>query len=633
MFIPLMTIASLLAAVVPSPVATPATGTALPASVASPAPQATAISTAAPHLIALPRSAAGLVLPPVPAIGPTFAPGLPALPSGDIAGTNGLFVGISLDDAVAMSLARNTDLAISQSNRRIAAFQIVAAKGAYDVNFELQPKYSYEKDPAISSFQSGPDGAPIQQIIEGATGGFTGNTTRGGHYSITSTAQRVDSDSTFNSYEPYYQTALALQFTQPLARGLNIDANRRQLQLSRINLDLSADNALLTASMSVNNVLVAYYNLVAAWKNVGIQEDALLAAKAQSESNSRLVRQGQAAPVDVIESDTQVDEFQDDVYSAIANVASLQNTLKQLVLSDPADPIWTANLVPTSPVSTQINEPKVDDLVATALGKRPEVAQLRENLRSENVNVAYFKDQTRPQIDLNLNATENGFAGAPTNPAQNPFVAVIGSETTAINSLITRSNANNPGLAPLSPISLSALDTPLEPGTIGKIGASYGTALQAKFPYYSIGATIGFPLQNRTAKANLAAEEERRRSIQVQEVAVIQRVQFEARNAVQQYRSSRSRLIAASAAREAAEQVAQSELRKFRAGQSTTFLVLQREVTLANERNRELQAQSDVQKALVEIDRVSGNILTKNNVDVNTLGTAPVSKVPPLLGH
>ena len=596
---------------------------------ASPTPSP--IATAVPNLIALPGSTNGLVLPPVPGVGPTFAPGNEPKPSGDIAGTGGPFVGISIDDAVGMALARNTDLTVSQSNRRIAQYGIVAAKGAYDVNFVLQPQYQFEKQPALSSFNAGPNGTPVQQITEGASGGFTGNTARGGRYQITTNAERIDSNNSLNSYEPYYQTALSLQFTQPLARGLNIDANRRQLQLAKINADLSSDNALLTASNSVDNVLVAYYNLVAAWKNVAIQEDALLAAKAQSESNARLVKQGQSAPVDVVESDTQVDAFQDDVYSAIANVASLQNTLKQLILSDPADPIWTANLVPTSPSSTQIAEPKVDEIVAQALMTRPEAAQLRENLREENVNVAYQKDQTKPQIDLNLNITENGFAGQPTSPQTNPFFSIIGSETTAINSLITRSNANNPALVPLVPISAAALEAPLYPGSVGGLGESYKTALQGKYPQYTLSATIGFPLQNRTAEANYRAELERRRSITTQEVALIQRVQFEARNAVQQYRSSRSRLIAAAAARIAAERVASSELRKFRVGQSTTFLVLQREVALANQRSRELQAQSDVQKALVELDRVSGGILKDNNVDVNALGMGPSAHVPALI--
>jgi outer membrane protein TolC len=596
---------------------------------ASPAPAGSPVPLATPGLIAVPGDNSGLVLPPAPAVGPLV--GTPkSLPSGDIAGTTGPLVGITIEDAIGMALHRNTNLAVSQSNRRIAAYEIVAAKGAYDVKFQLQPQYQFSQQAAVSTFQAGPDGAPVQQVTAGANAGFSGQTSTGGSYSISTLAQRVDDNATLNSYNPYYQTALALTFSQPLARNLAIDATRRQLQLSKINLDQSNDNALLTASNTVDNVLTAYYNLLAAWKNVGIQEDALRQAKAQSESNTRLVRQGAAAPVDVVESDTQVNEFQDDVYAAVANVASLQNQLKQLILSDPADPAWTANLVPLSPQLEQPAEPAVDDLVIAALRARPEVAQLRESLRAEDVNVAYFKDQTKPQIDLNLGVTENGFAGAPTPPLINPFVGIFAAQITSIDQLIARVNSLTPGLTPLLPINQSLLNTPLFPGTVGGIGQSYQTALEGKFPQYSIAATIGFPIRNRTAEADYKAELERRRQVQTEEVALVERLQTESRNAVQSYRSARSGLIAATAARRAAEIVAASELRRFRAGKSTTFLVLQREVTLANERGRELQAETNVALALVQIEQVSGAILPNHGVDVGTLGTGPQGSVPNL---
>jgi outer membrane protein TolC len=333
-----------------------------------------------------------------------------------------------------------------------------------------------------------------------------------------------------------------------------------------------------------------------------------------------------------VESDTQVNEFQDNVYSAIANVSSLQNQLKTLILNDPADPAWTANLVPLSPMAEQPTEPGIDELVIAALRARPEVAQLRENLRAENVNVAYYKDQAKPQIDLNVGITENGFAGAPTAPAANPFIGIFAAQFNSINALIARVNDLTPGLTPLPPLSPTLLSAPLYPGTVGKFGQSYLTALEGKFPQYSVSATVSFPLRNRTAEADYRAEVERRREVETQEVGLIGRVQSEARNAVQSYRSARSRLIAASAARRAAEIVAASELRRFRAGKSTTFFVLQRQVTLANERGRELQAQADVQRALVEIEHVSGAILRDHGVDVGTLGTAPQGTVPNLLG-
>jgi HAE1 family hydrophobic/amphiphilic exporter-1 len=604
---------------------------ALPAPTAAPAPAPSPLATARPSLISTPKSTKGLVLPPVPDVEPGFRASKEPLPSGDIAGAEGPFVGLAIDDAVSMALARNTDLAISQSNRRIAAFQIIAAKGAYDTIFQVQPSYQMQVQPPVSPLQSGPNGGPITQITAGAQAGFSGLTTSGGSYKIFSSAQRTDSNFLYNGFDPYYETAIGFQFTQPLARNRAIDANRRQLQLARVNRDLSDDNAALQASNTIDNVLNAYYNLVAAWKNVAIQEDALRQARAQSESNGRLVRQGAAAPVDVVESDTQVDEFQNDVYSAIQNVASQQNTLKQLLLGNPADPLWTANLVPTTPISTEIEEPKIDDVVLSALERRPEVSQLRENLREENVNVAYAKDQTKPQIDLNLGVTENGFAGNPQPLTGTPLFSVIGNEVTTINQLVAISNAANPG-SPLLPINASAFNTPSYPYTNGNVGQSFGTALKGEFPTYSVSATLSFPIRNRTAEANYATEIERRNQLRTQEVALIQRLQYEARNAVQTYRSARSRLIAATAARIAAEKVAASELRKFHAGASTTFLVLQRQVNLANERGQELQAQSDVQKALVELSRVGGSILSENGVNVTTVGTQTSQPSFDLLG-
>jgi outer membrane protein len=603
---------------------------AAPSSMASVAP--TPIPTVTPGLIEPPRPIAtgALVLPAVPSL-PLVSPGAVPSPSGGIAGTDEPFVGLSLQDAIGMALAHNTDLAVSQSNRRVAAYNIVAAAGAYDLQLQIQPSYTFQETPPLSAFNTGPDGVPNQVVTAGASVGVTGLTSSGGRINASTSAQRIDNNNIYDSYNPYYQTALQLTYSQPLARGRAIDEVREQIQLSRIDSQQASDSALLTASTTIDNVSVAYDNLVSAWKNVGIEEDALRQAQAQSESNARLSGRGQSAPVDVIQSNQQVSEFQYDVFAAVQSVATAQNQIKQLILGDPSDSVWRANLVPTTPIGVTPAEPSVDDVLLSALKNRPEIAQLRDDLRSQDVRVAYDKDQTLPQVDLNIGVTENGFAGAEQSLTGTPLFSVLGAQITSINELIARANAAAPGLPPLVPINGAALAAPLTPNSVGNVGTAYKSALAFQYPQYQISATLGLPLTNKVARANYEASVERRNAIVVQEVGLVQRLQTESRNAVQLYRSAIARLNASTSARVAAEQVEQSEVRRFKAGVSTTYLVLQRQVMLANERNRELQAQTDVQNALVEIDRVTGNIIAKNNVDVKSLGSAPHGAVPDLL--
>ena len=560
------------------------------------------------------------VLPPVPAVAPGFsAPNL-GLPNADLAGVTQLpYVGIALDDAVTMALMRNTNIAVSQANRRIAAYQIVAAQGAYDVRFQLVPSYTHSVQPPQSLFQAGPNGGAYTTDTIGATAGFSGQTLGGTRLSASATGGRTTTNLNSVSFSPYYPTALSFNVTQPLARGLRIDDARRQLELARITGDTDTDATLATADQTIANVANTYWDLVSAWRNVAIQEEALRNAVAQAQSTQRKARAGSVAPVDVVESNDQVAQFQDNVFSALQNVQSLQTQLKGLILGNPADPAWTANLVPTSSVAQFPAEPSVDDVLIAALGNRPEVAQLRDQRRAAQVNVAYAKDQLKPQLDLSVGYTSNGFAGNPVNPLQSPIGGLFFSEVNAINQLIAFANKSLPAgqqLMPLPPFN------PTPPSYVtGGFGTSVNNLFSNAFPTYSAQLTIGLPLRNRTARGNYDAALEQERSLDVQQIALIQRLKMESANAVQILRSARSRLIAASSARQAAEQVYASELRKFRAGTSTTFLVLQRVINLANDRGRELQAQTDVDKAIVNLNLVEGKLLPMYHIEAGALGT------------
>jgi HAE1 family hydrophobic/amphiphilic exporter-1 len=570
------------------------------------------------------------VLPAVPNVAPGYAaPAGAPLPNGDLVGvTQQPFVGIQLRDAVTMALERNTDLAVAESNQRIAGYQIVAAKGAYDVQFALTPQYVHSVQPATSPFAAGPGGGPITEISDGISAAFTGQTATGGRYSLGASQQAIQNTAELDSYNPYYQTAIALQYTQPLLRGAG-DGNpvRRQLLLATAGAQVQSAQLLAAASQTIANVSNAYWDLVAAWRNVAIQEEGLRNAQAQAASNGRLAERGAAAPVDVVESYTQINVFQDNVFAAIQSVQSLQTQLKSLILANPADPLWTANLVPTSPVQQLPPEPKLDDLMTTALANRPEIAQLRAQRLVADANRAYAKNQLLPQLDLGLGVTANGYAGVPNNLTGTPFFQTLGGEISDLNALLA--NYNSTAL-PANQIPLLVPNFGTTPAyQNGKLGTSYQNLVNFRFPTYTVSLTLQFPLRNRTAKADYAIADEQAKQVAVQELALLQRLRGESVNAIAALREAQARLGAASAARVAAARVLLAEQRRFTAGTSTTFLVLQRQLDLANTEGRELQAQTSLNKAVVELNRVAGTAFAGYGIDVDALGENTLGSVSP----
>jgi outer membrane protein TolC len=453
-------------------------------------------------------------------------------------------------------------------------------------------------------------------------------TSSGGRYTLSGSQQAIQNDATLNSYNPFYQTAIALQYSQPLLRGAG-DGNpvRHQLLVSRANAQAQTASTLVAASQTVTSVSNTYWDLLAAWRDVGIQEEGLKNAQAQAESNGRLAQQGAAAPVDVVESYTQINVFQDNVFSALQRVQALQTQLKSLIVANPADPLWMANLVPTSPVLQLPAEPKLDDLIVTALKNRPELQQLRAENLVAAANLAYAKNQRLPQLDLGVGVTANGFAGVPNNLSGTPFFQTLNGEISSLNSLVSNFNAT---AAPGNQIPLVVPNFgTIQPFQTGTLGHSYKNLTDFRFPTYNISLTIQFPIGNRTAKANYAIAEEQSKQVAVQELSLLQRLRSESVNAIQTLRETQYRLAAASAARVAASRVLLAEQRRFSAGTSTTFLVLQRQLDLANTEGRELTAQTDLNKAVVQLGAVAGTNFSSYNIDVQNVGASTLNAVTP----
>src|SRR5215213_1665222 len=514
---------------------------------------------------------------------------------------------LSLRESLAMALENNKDIEVARQNVRIAEFDYLGSQGAYDPRFTTQAFYERIESPISSFLAGGQNGSTIQSDYTG-TARLEGQTPAlGGNYRLDFSSVKLNTNNQFTALNPQYPTSLTFSYTQPLWRGLKIDQTRRQIQIARKNLSLTDAQFRQRAIDTITNVQRAYWDLVFALRSLQVQRDAVSVARTQLQHNQRLVNEGQLAPIDVVAAEAQISTYEQRVFGAIEEVSRTENNLKNLIAQDQKATLWSESIVPTDSVDLAAPNVSLGDALKTAMENRPELQQSDVLKEINQIDQSFFKDQTKPAIDLVGTYGVSGLAGSVSSNIVNPLTQSSVLLRQRVDELSTLA-----GLDPLPVIPPQQFSQDL----LGGYGQSLQNLLANRYGTARIGVQISLPLRNRTAEANLGRSLVEGERIGTQRKQLEQTIQVDVRNALQAVRSSEARLRAAVATREANEQQFASEQRKLDAGQSTVFLVLERQTSLTESRGQELRAQTDLNKAIADLQRATGNALNVNSIVV-----------------
>ncbi|HEX7314925.1 MAG TPA: TolC family protein [Pyrinomonadaceae bacterium] len=522
---------------------------------------------------------------------------------------------LSVREVIALALANNKDIEVARENVRAAEFDLQAARGVYDPRFQTNSYYERTETPA-ASFLSGSSTGAVTQSGLFSTSAVQGLTPKfGGGYRVDFVNNRVTTNNQFAALNPQYPTSLTFSYTQPLLRGLGFDQNRRAIEIAKKNLSLTDAQFRQRAVETITNVQRAYWDLVYALRNLQIQREAVRDARRQLEHNRRLVNEGMLAPIDVVAAEAQISGFEQSVYSALDDVGRAENNLKNLVAENREAPIWRVAIVPSESVDLAPPQVALDDAMQYALKSRPELLSSDVAREINEIEQRFAREQTRPQVDLVASYGMVGLAGT-LQSSTNPLTASSATITDRINQLIAIANPlRQPGTPEVALIP-PTVSQPFPGQLVGGEFQSLGNLAANRYTNFRVGVTVNLPFRNTTAKAQYGrtlVDEER---IRTQREQLEQLIQVDVRNALQQVRTAESRLRAAASARSASEQQYASEQRKLDAGQSTVFLVLERQTQLATARGNELRAQTELNKAIAELQRATGNALEQNRVEI-----------------
>lgn len=510
-----------------------------------------------------------------PPIAPNFeAPARP-LPNAERVGVDlSNQLSLTLDEAIEMALKNNNDIEASRTQVKIAEFSLRSVQAVYDPRLVSESFYESATTPVASIIGGASNGSLTQKRLFNSAGVTGLSPYSGASYSATFNSTISSTNNTNATINPQYPLSFTLNYIQPLLRGRRFDLNRRNIEIAKKNLGLTDSQFRQRAIEIISDVEQAYWDLVFSLRNLQVQIDAVKQAKTQLESNTRLVNKGVTAPIDIVAATAQITTFEQSVYSAQETVTRAENTLKTLMLAERTDETWKRPLTPVSSVSLDPPRIGLEIALVEALKNRPEIAQFEANAEINAIDQRYLKDQTKPQIDLVGTYTTQGLAGSDTGIRAVP------------------------------------------PNLVGGYGNSLGNLLQQDYPTYRVGVSISLPWKNKAAEANLGRNLVEAELIKNNRAQAEQIIEAQVRNALQALRSAEARLNSSVAARQSAEQLYDSEQRQFRGGVTTFYLVLQRQTELLAARGRELQSQTDLNKAISEFQRATGTTLTANKISV-----------------
>ncbi|CAN5348965.1 hypothetical protein BH10ACI2_BH10ACI2_14970 [soil metagenome] len=497
---------------------------------------------------------------------------------------------LTLRDAIELALDNNRDIEVSRKTVGMSEFDLQSARGIFQPRLSGQLYYDRSTVPNVSIFSNN------QETTQGSLVGNTSLQAFVPNYGTVFTGafnnQRVTTDNPISILSPQYNSSLSFSATQPLFRGRKFDQSRRSIEIAKRNISLTDTQFRQRSIETVAGVQRAYWDLTFALRNLQVQREGVRDAKTQLDHNKRLVDEGQLAPIDIVAAETQVANFEQAVYDALNVVNQAENTLKNLLSPNRTDAIWSQALTPVEPVDVTVPDSTYSEAMTLALDNRPELEVNKTQKDINAIDQRLYENQKKPQIDLVASYGTSGIGGT-----------------------------QNPNFSPSFPTPCTT--SPSSPACVQQqanlallTGSQFSGLLLNRYPVFRVGVNFNLPLfGDKTAAAQLGRSKVEAERIDTLREQLEQGIQVDVRNALQAIRSGEARLRAAAISRENTTKQYESEQRKLDAGQSDVYKVLERQTALTVAKSNELRARTDLNKAIADLQRATGNTLKANNVE------------------
>jgi outer membrane protein TolC len=482
---------------------------------------------------------------------------------------------MTLDDVINQALKNNLDLQIDMTNPEIFRALRNKSTGIFLPSLTVDLSRTSTTSPSSNIFT----GADVAKADSGAlTFTISQNLLFGGSLSVSLDNSRNSSNSRYSQINPSYNSQLTFNLAQPLLKNFGLTATKRNIYIARNNMDKSIFALKQQVIDLIYQTEGAYWNLVYAHRNLAVQEKSLQLAKDLLNQNQIQVKVGVSAPMDILTAQAEVAARESETLQAQSQIQTCEENLRLILnISQMPEAIVPQDNPEFIPIQVDFNQ-----FLQEALEKRPDIEQVRMDLKSKNIDVRYYRNQRLPNLQLTASYYTKGLSGTPQD------------------------------------VNFSLLPVDATVGVIGgNLSDSLRDALKNLYRNYSFGLQLSVPLFNSSARADLAQAQLNLEQSLLTLKKTESTIYSEVKQIIMDLETTAKIVEANRISRELADQKLAAEQKKLAVGLSTNYLVLQYQRDFSNAQIAELKSLIDYSLAFSRVDKVLGTTLEKHHIEFN----------------
>ncbi|MGA2719912.1 MAG: TolC family protein, partial [Candidatus Acidiferrales bacterium] len=557
---------------------------------------------------------------------------------------------LSLEDAISLGLENNMDIAVQRFTPWLDETALLRAKSGVNGRLVFDPVLtgtgyiSQSSVPVNNPFLAGVTSASstssntssVAPNLISHNGVANFNYTQG---FATGTQLQVSFDNTRSSinfpgdlFNPYVQSSLTVQVTQPLLNGFGRLANTRYILEARNTVKVGESQFAQQVINSVTQVANDYWELVYARDNVKVEQATVLVDQTLYENNKKQLAIGTMAPLDVITAESQLASDQQALVQAQTTQLQDETTLLVAITKDPlAMSLSGVEIVPTTPIPTPdvVETIPLQTAVQEAWQKRPELQQAALNLKNAGIEVKATSNALLPSVNVFGLYEQIGLAGSSTSTTSTAtgFAAVPTEPVLFANG--TQATIGNPAL----PVFVGAQTFSTATTTArGGLGDAWSSMIHNNYPTYEAGINLTLPIRNRAAQADNAQASLAQRQQEVQYRQEQNTIVLNVRQALIALVQGRAAVTAAIEAEKFARQTLDDEQKKYQLGASTSYNVVLRTRDLTAAEGTLLRDRINLVEAEVNFNQAMGRTLDVNQITIADARAGKISRTPNIPG-